>query len=158
MLVGPVALAQESEGGFLEGLGQSFESTVEPFKEQPEPDPSARQPSARAAQDENPPINIGNPLSPGFSGQTTERTPGNTVEQQIQTRLGYLLGVMLRGIAALSLLPIVVGGFQMIISQGNEDKVARGKNTVYFGVVGLVLALVAIALFQTLLSYLVTAR
>ena len=61
---------------------------------------------------------------------------------------------MLRGIAALSLLPIVVGGFQMIISQGSEDKVARGKQTLYFGVVGLFLALIAIAFFQTMLSFL----
>lgn len=93
-------------------------------------------------------INVGNPLGTTYDKDTTIG---------LQRRLGSLLSTMLRGIAALSLLPIVVGGFQMIISQGNEDKVSRGKNTLYFGVVGLVLALTGIAIFQTLLSFLVNA-
>lgn len=95
-------------------------------------------------------VNIGNPLGNPATGRD-DSIPA------LQQRLGTLLGVMLRGIAALSLLPIVVGGFQMIISQGNEDKVSRGKSTLYFGVVGLVLALTGIAIFQTLLSFLVNA-
>lgn len=99
-------------------------------------------------------VNIGNPLDSNFAtGGTTERL-GNTAVETVQNRLARLLSTMLRGIAALSLLPIVVGGFQMIISQGSEDKVARGKQTLYFGVVGLFLALVAIAFFQTMLSFL----
>lgn len=99
-------------------------------------------------------INVGNPLDTNFAtGGTTERL-GNTAVETAQNRLARLLSTMLRGIAALSLLPIVVGGFQMIISQGNEDKVARGKQTLYFGVVGLFLALIAIAFFQTMLSFL----
>ena len=99
-------------------------------------------------------INVGNPLDSNFAtGGTTERLGKNAVET-VQNRLARLLSTMLRGIAALSLLPIVVGGFQMIISQGSEDKVARGKQTLYFGVVGLFLALIAIAFFQTMLSFL----
>lgn len=99
-------------------------------------------------------VNVGNPLNSNFAtGGTTERL-GNTAVETVQNRLARLLSTMLRGIAALSLLPIVVGGFQMIISQGSEDKVARGKQTLYFGVVGLFLALIAIAFFQTMLSFL----
>ncbi len=103
-----------------------------------------------------PPINIGNPLDPKFGESNTPTgTDANTdTIVTVQAQLGNLLGIMLRGIAALALLPIVVGGFQMIISQGNDDKVSRGKQTVYFGVVGLVLALVAIAFFQTFLPFL----
>lgn len=109
---------------------------------------------AETPKQTEPPVNIGNPLDPKFgeSNATTPTAPGEDTVATVQMQLGNLLGIMLRGIAALSLLPIVVGGFQMIISQGSEDKVARGKQTVYFGIVGLVLALLAIAFFQTFLS------
>lgn len=103
------------------------------------------------------PINIGNPLNPDF-GSTQKPTPTDVREDTVATvqgQLANLLNIMLRGIAALSLLPIVVGGFQMIISQGDDSKVSRGKETVYWGVVGLILSLVAIALFRTFLAFLV---
>lgn len=102
-----------------------------------------------------PPVNIGNPIDPKY-GDTQTPQPTNPQEDTIKTvqgQLGTLLTILLRGIAALSLLPIVVGGFQMIISQGDDGKVSRGKETLYFGIVGLILALIAIAFFQTFLSF-----
>jgi hypothetical protein len=81
---------------------------------------------------------------------------GTDVISDIQKRLGKMLATAFQALAVLSLLPIAVGGIQLITSQGNANQVDKGKKTLFWGVVGLVLALSGVAIFTVLLNVLTT--
>lgn len=54
-----------------------------------------------------------------------------------------------------SVLFIIIGGFQMIMSQGNEEKLLKAKRTVYWAIAGLIIALLSfsiIAVVRTVLG------
>lgn len=98
-------------------------------------------------------IDIGNPIT-GFQPANNTTTTGYAF---VQSRLGNLLNLMLRGIAVLSILPIVWGGVMMITSQGNSDQVEKGKSALYWGIVGLTLSFMAILLYSLLLRVLLAS-
>lgn len=99
-------------------------------------------------------VDIGNPLT-GFT--TQDDTQASRGLSFVQGRLGSLLAMMLRGLAVLSLLPIVFGGVMMITSQGNSEKVEKGKSALYWGFVGLTLAFMSIMLYSLLLRIILPA-
>jgi hypothetical protein len=47
---------------------------------------------------------------------------------------------------ALSVLMIIVGGFQYVTSQGNSANVTKAKNTILYAVVGLIVSVLAFAI------------
>ncbi|MBR5621447.1 hypothetical protein IKW75_03155, partial [Candidatus Saccharibacteria bacterium] len=55
------------------------------------------------------------------------------------TAINVLLGVL--GVAAVII--IILGGVTYVTSQGDASKVAKAKNTIIYGVIGLVIALLA---------------
>ncbi|MBI4121966.1 MAG: hypothetical protein HY461_01405 [Parcubacteria group bacterium] len=89
---------------------------------------------------------------PDYTGTTTEETTDAVTD--IQKRLGEMVATGLQAVAVLALLPIAIGGIQLIISQGNSDKVEKGKKTLLWGVLGLLAALSGVAVFTVLLSVL----
>lgn len=99
-------------------------------------------------------VDIGNPI---LNFQQNPDVASVDSVHFLQGRLGNLLGLMLRGLAVLSLLPIVYGGFLMITSQGNSDQVGKGKSALFWGIIGLTLAFMAILLYSLLLRILLPA-
>jgi hypothetical protein len=57
----------------------------------------------------------------------------------IQTVLSLVFGV----VGALSLLFVVIGGFRYVLSQGDPKNVSQAKNTVFYALIGLAVAIVA---------------
>lgn len=66
----------------------------------------------------------------------------------IQTIVGVVLGVV--GIVAVIM--IILGGISFVTSQGDAAKVTKARNTLLYGVVGLVIALLAFAIVNFVLS------
>ncbi len=91
-------------------------------------------------------------ILPDFTG-TTKAGQKDEITN-LQERLGRMLATAFQAVAVLSILPIAVGGLQLISSQGNSERVEKGKKTLFWGVVGLVLALSGVAVFTVLLSIL----
>lgn len=73
----------------------------------------------------------------------------------VQGRLAKALNTAFTALSVLALLPIAIGGVQLITSQGNSDQVERGKKTIFWGVTGLVIALAGVGVFTLLLRVLV---
>lgn len=71
--------------------------------------------------------------------KTTGREASASLVRNIIMGLIYLVG-------ALSVIMIVYGGVQYIISAGNQDKLRLAKSTIMYAVVGLVVALLAYAI------------
>ena len=67
-----------------------------------------------------------------------------TVQQIINVVLGVL------GIVTVAV--IVIGGFNYITSSGDPAKVAKAKNTILYGVIGLIIALLAYAIVNFVLT------
>ncbi|MBR0403054.1 hypothetical protein IJI55_00675 [Candidatus Saccharibacteria bacterium] len=73
---------------------------------------------------------------------------GNGIWTTINTIINVLLGVI--GIVAVIM--IIYGGFKLVTSEGSADKVKSGKETILYGVVGLVVALLAFAIVNFVIA------
>lgn len=62
--------------------------------------------------------------------------------------LNWVFGII--GIVAVIM--IILGGFVMMTSSGDPGKVKKGKDTILYGVIGLVIALLAFAIVNFALS------
>lgn len=78
-------------------------------------------------------------------GATTE---GNDLMSRVKTIINVVLGVV--GVVAVVI--IIIAGVYFILSQGDAAKITRAKNTIIYGVVGLLVALLAFAIVNFVLS------
>lgn len=60
----------------------------------------------------------------------------------------YTIGLGLIG--AVGVLFIMFGGYQILTSQGDPEKLRQGKRFIYFAIAGLVLAIGGLTLYQTI--------
>ncbi len=70
---------------------------------------------------------------------------GNGVFGQITSILLFVIGV-------LSVIMLIVGGLKYVVSGGNKDKVASAKNTILYAIIGLVVAILAYAAINFIIS------
>ncbi len=66
----------------------------------------------------------------------------------VSTVLNVVVGIM--GIAAVAV--IILGAFNFLTSQGDAAKVTKGKNTIIWGIVGLIVAIMAFAIVNFILD------
>lgn len=76
-----------------------------------------------------------------------ENDTGSLMET-ITTIINVILGV----VGVVAVIMIIIGGINFVTSQGDAAKVTRAKNTVLYGVVGLVIALLAFMIVNFVLS------
>ncbi len=62
--------------------------------------------------------------------------------------LNWIFGII--GIVAVVM--IIIGGFNMMISSGDPGKVKKGKDTILYGIIGLVIALLAFAIVNFVIT------
>lgn len=63
-----------------------------------------------------------------------------------------VINVLLFIIGAVSVVMIIYGGFRYVTSAGNSDSVTKAKNTILYAVVGLVVALLAFAIVNFVIT------
>lgn len=73
-----------------------------------------------------------------------EDAPGT--EKDLVTRIVDIINVVVGVVGILAVIAIVVGGIFFVLSTGDAAKTTRAKNTVLYGVIGLVVAMLAFAL------------
>lgn len=66
----------------------------------------------------------------------------------VSTVLNVIVAIM--GIAAVAV--IILGAFSFLTSQGDASKVTKGKNTIIWGIVGLIVAIMAFAIVNFILD------
>ena len=104
---------------------------------------------------------LGNEVFAGDSTSTAdiadkwvnEKAGGNDstnikVDNTIQLIINTLIGV----VSVISVVMIIIGGITFATSQGDPGKVARGKNTLLYGIVGLVVAILSFAIVNFVLD------
>lgn len=72
----------------------------------------------------------------------------NNLMNTLQTIINVIVGV----IGFIAVVMIVMGGISFVTSQGDTSKVAKARNTILYGVVGLIVAMLAFAIVNFVLS------
>lgn len=88
-------------------------------------------------------------LSPPFGTAGSQQEPVLIIATVIQVLLGF--------VGAATLLVFVWGGFHMIFSGGNEEKITKGRSTMLWAVIGLAIILSSYAVLQYIFGIFKTA-
>jgi hypothetical protein len=79
---------------------------------------------------------------------------GATETKTVQSTIKTVVNVLLYVIGVLSVIMIIVGGIKYTISAGDSSKVTSAKNTIMYAVVGLIVAILAYAIVNFVLTQL----
>ena len=85
-----------------------------------------------------------------LSGCTDISSGNNT--NDLMTTLSTIINVVLGVVGFVAVVMIIMGGISFITSQGDSAKVTKARNTILYGVIGLVVALLAFAIVNFVLS------
>ena len=70
---------------------------------------------------------------------------------------GQAINLALGALGAIAVLIIVIAGFQFALSQGNQEKTKKARQTILYAVVGLVVAIAAYAIVDFVLGQFIEA-
>ena len=73
---------------------------------------------------------------------------GASLTEIVQSILNWIFGII--GIVAVVM--IIIGGINFMTSAGDPGKVKKGKDTILYGIIGLVVALLAFAIVNFVLN------
>lgn len=77
---------------------------------------------------------------------------GISTQETLMDSLTTIINVVVGVVGFIAVAMIVMGGISFATSQGDTSKVAKARNTVLYGVVGLVVALLAFAIVNFVLT------
>ena len=67
-------------------------------------------------------------------------------ETDVTNTVGTALNVVFGIVAIIAVVMIVIGGVSYTTSQGDPGKVKKGKDTIMYGIIGMIIALLAFAI------------
>lgn len=83
---------------------------------------------------------------------TGSNCSGNSSQADLGKLIGTLVNILLYIIGAVAVIMIIVGAFRFVTSSGNASSVTAAKNTILYAVVGLVIALLAYAIVNFVIT------
>lgn len=78
--------------------------------------------------------------------------PDQAAGDDLGSRAVKIINVILAALGFVAVAVIIIGGISFITSQGDSAKVAKGRNTILYGIIGLVVALLAFAIVNFVLK------
>lgn len=78
--------------------------------------------------------------------------PADASSDQVFDSVSNVINVILGIMGIVAVVVIILGGFTFMTSQGDAGKVMKGRNTILWGVVGLVVALLAFTIVNFVLK------
>lgn len=78
-----------------------------------------------------------------------EKTEG---EDSLLGRVNIIINVALGVIGVVAVVMIIYGGFVYMTSRGDPEKVKKGKSTIMYGIIGLIISLLAFAIVNFVLG------
>lgn len=79
-------------------------------------------------------------------------TIGTDEAEQVTNRVESAINVVLSFVGVAAVAVIIIGGIQYITSQGDVAKAARARNIILYGIIGLVICLLAFAIVNLVLT------
>lgn len=84
------------------------------------------------------------------SGGVNEINPGASTD--LMATVKVILNAVFAVIGIVAVIMVILGGVTYATSQGDPNKVKKGKDTILYGVIGLVVALLAFAIVNFVLG------
>lgn len=95
-------------------------------------------------------------VSPAYAAPNTEyiesTNPDGDSSTGLMDTVKTIINVVLGIVGLIAVVMIILGGVSFITSQGDATKVTKAKNTVLYGVIGLIVALLAFAIVNFVLG------
>jgi len=90
----------------------------------------------------------------GNETQTTTDANGNqtTTTVTLADRIKTIVNIMLYVLGAIAVIMIVIGGIRYTTSNGDSSSITGAKNTILYAIVGLVIAILAYAIVNFVLT------
>ncbi len=90
------------------------------------------------------------------SPQDTINDAVNNINPGANTDLGALItliiNMMIAAIGIAAVIMLIVGGFKYVFSQGNKETTASAKDTILYAIIGIVVAVLAFAIVNFVLT------
>ena len=77
---------------------------------------------------------------------------GSDNEEQAQERVKNALNTVFLWVGIIAVIVIIIGGVNYMLSQGDPNKIKKAKDTILYGVIGLVVVLLAFAIVNFVLG------
>lgn len=87
-----------------------------------------------------------------FIGTDDGINPGGVVENDLMETIKRVINTVIGIVGMLAVIMIIMGGISFATSQGDAAKVTKARNTILYGVVGLIISLLAFAIVNFVLS------
>lgn len=84
----------------------------------------------------------------GCNGTITAQNNNNNLMQTLNTVINVIVGV----VGFIAVVMIVIGGIQYAVSAGEPAKTKKAKDTIMYGIIGLVVSLLAFAIVNFVLT------
>ena len=78
--------------------------------------------------------------------------PADFCNKNLNTTVNAIINTVIFIIGMLAVVMIIIGGVNYAMSQGDPGKVKKAKDTILYGIIGLVVALLAFAIVQFILN------
>lgn len=79
-------------------------------------------------------------------GVKSTLVPGMEENPDLGSIVNKVVNIFLWAVGIVAVIIMIFGGFQYITSSGDQAKVTKAKNTILYGIVGLVIAILAYAI------------
>ena len=92
--------------------------------------------------------------SPTSQAQSGFNKLNQTVEADVdlEKSVGTILTMVYSVVGIIAVVMVVIGGINYATSQGDSNKVKKGKDTILYGIIGLVIVLLAFAITNFVLA------
>lgn len=94
-------------------------------------------------------------FSTGLGGGADKAGEGQGLagkDTSLQDVIKTIVNIILYVVGIIAVIMMIFGGFQYITSSGDTAKVTKAKNTILYGIVGLVIAILAYAIVQFVMN------
>lgn len=78
--------------------------------------------------------------------------PEENANDALMPRVQMIINVVVGVVGVIAVAVIIIGGITFVTSQGDSAKVTKAKNTILYGIVGLIVALLAFAIVNFVLT------
>ncbi len=77
---------------------------------------------------------------------------GNQTPDSLETNIGLIINAIIGFVGIICVIVIIIGGINYTMSQGDPQKTKKAKDTILYGVIGLIITLLAFAIVQFVLN------
>lgn len=86
------------------------------------------------------------------AGKGLDKVNGGGSPDDLEGNIGLIINAIIGFVAIIAVIVIIIGGINYTMSQGDPQKTKKAKDTILYGVIGLIISLLAFAIVNFVLN------